>query len=300
TSLLDLSGTTHTNAGTYATDAWAFAGNSNHNGTSGTVSDSIAKADPVMTATGGTFTYDGTSHAGSGTAKGVLGEDLTPVTVAYKDALNNLLTSAPVNAGTYSVAARYAGDANYNQKQSAAAALIINKADSATVVTVAGGVSFTYDGNAHPATVAVTGAGGLSLTPAVVYSCGHTPLNVADSGCTASYTFTGDDNHNGSTDTKGYTIAKADPTVTATGGTLTYDGTGHAGAGSAKGVLGEDLTPVTVAYKDALNNLLTSAPVNAGTYSVAARYAGDANYNQKQSAAAALIINKADSATVVT
>src|SRR5205807_8379279 len=161
--LLDLSGTTHTNAGTYATDAWAFAGNSNYNDATGTVNDRIAKADPVMTATGGTFTYDGTSHAGSGTAKGVLGEDLTPVTVAYKDALNNLLTSAPVNAGTYSVAARYAGDANYNQKQSAAAALIINKADSATVVTVAGGVTFTYDGNAHPATVAVTGAGGLSL-----------------------------------------------------------------------------------------------------------------------------------------
>src|SRR5207249_290115 len=39
TSLLDLSGTTHTNAGTYATDAWAFAGNSNYNATSGTVSD---------------------------------------------------------------------------------------------------------------------------------------------------------------------------------------------------------------------------------------------------------------------
>src|SRR5205823_6439722 len=115
TSLLDLSGTTHTNAGTYATDAWAFAGNSNYNDANGTVNDSIAKADPVMTATGGTFTYDGTGHAGAGSAKGVLGEDLTPVTVAYKDALNNLLTSAPVNAGTYSVAARYAGDANYNQ-----------------------------------------------------------------------------------------------------------------------------------------------------------------------------------------
>ncbi|TLY37503.1 MAG: hypothetical protein E6K60_04490, partial [Nitrospirae bacterium] len=43
TSLLDLSGTTHTNAGTYATDAWTFAGNSNYNATSGTVSDSITK-----------------------------------------------------------------------------------------------------------------------------------------------------------------------------------------------------------------------------------------------------------------
>src|SRR5438034_7232337 len=60
TSLLDLSGTTHTNAGTYATDAWAFAGNSNYNDTNGTVSDSIAKANAVIAATPGSFTYNGT------------------------------------------------------------------------------------------------------------------------------------------------------------------------------------------------------------------------------------------------
>jgi hypothetical protein len=46
--------------------------------------------------------------------------------------------------------------------------LIINKADSITLVSVAGGVTFTYDATAHPATVAVTGAGGLSLTAAVM------------------------------------------------------------------------------------------------------------------------------------
>src|SRR5437763_1971737 len=65
---LTLTGTTHTNAGTYNGDAWTFAGGANYNDANGTVNDSIAKADPVMTATGGTFIYDGNAHAGAGSA----------------------------------------------------------------------------------------------------------------------------------------------------------------------------------------------------------------------------------------
>ena len=96
------------------------------------------------------------------------------------------------------------------------------------MVSVAGGVTFTYDATAHPATVSVTGAGGLSLTPDPVYSCGHAPINVADSGCTASYSFAGDDNHNPSSDSKTYTISKATPLVTVSGGPFTFDGSAHA------------------------------------------------------------------------
>ena len=180
-----------------------------------------------------------------GTATGVKGEPLTPVNAAYKDASNNPLTSAPVNAGTYQVAARYAGDDNYNPKQSASATLTINKADSTTTVTVAGGESFTYDGNAHPSAVSVTGVGGLNLTPAPVYSCGHTPINVADSGCTASYNYTGDANHNPSSDSKTYAISKATSTtvVTVLGESFTYDGNAHPATVSVTGVGGLNLNP---------------------------------------------------------
>src|SRR5437773_9106947 len=90
---------------------------------------------------------------------------------------------------------------------------IVAKVERATAVTVAGGVSFIYDGLSHPATVAVTGIGGLNDSPAPVYSCGHAPINFADSGCTASYSFAGDANHNGSSDTKTYIIAKAESTT---------------------------------------------------------------------------------------
>src|SRR6185312_17215455 len=41
--LLDLTPTTHSNAGSY-TDTWAFAGNANYQSASGTITDTIGKA----------------------------------------------------------------------------------------------------------------------------------------------------------------------------------------------------------------------------------------------------------------
>ena len=363
-----------------------FAGDANHNGSSATGTITITKATSTTTVTVVDATYDSNPHGGSAVVTGVggLNQALTVYYAGTGSTVYPSSTIAPTNAGDYSASASFAGDANHNGS-SDSKNFTINKAASITTVTVAGGVSFPYDGNSHPATVSVTGVGGLSLTPAPLYSCGHAPIDVADTGCTASYTYAGDANHNGSSDSKTYTITKAastttvtvsdatydgnphggiasvtgvgglnqaltvyyagtgstaypsstiaptnagtystsasfagdanhdgssdsknftinkaNPIVTATGNTCTYDGNPCAGSGSAIGVQGESLTPVTVAYKDALNNLLTSAPVAAGVYLVAARYAGDANYNQKQSAPAAITINKAASTTVVT
>src|SRR2546422_578672 len=271
----------------------------NYDITYNTANFTITKADPIVTATGNTCTYNGSPCPGSGSAKGVLGEDLTPVTVAYATtpAPGNLLTSAPITAGTYSVAARYAGDLNYNAKQSAAATITINKesasvtpdaktktygsGDPALTGTLTGFVASDGVSANYSRTAGETVAGGpytisASLTPVAVLANYDITYNTAN-----------------------FTITKADPIVTATGNTCTYNGSPCPGSGSAKGVLGEDLTPVTVAYATtpAPGNLLTSAPITAGTYSVAARYAGDLNYNAKQSAAATITINK-ESASV--
>ena len=148
----------------------------------------------------------------------------------------------------------------------------------------------TYNGAAQtPCTATVAGAGGLSLTPTPSYG------NNTNAGtATASYTFAGDANHTGSSDSKNFAIGKADPIVTATGGTFAYDAKPHGGSGAALGVLGEALTPVTLGYAVVPGpGSLTSAPVSAGTYSVAARFAGDTNYKAKQSPPAAITINKA-------
>src|SRR5205823_3125457 len=80
---LDLTGTTHTNAGTYPTDAWTFTDSTgNYNNTSGTVSDGISKANATISVTPYSVTYDGNSHSASGTAKGVKNENLTGLDVS--------------------------------------------------------------------------------------------------------------------------------------------------------------------------------------------------------------------------
>ena len=74
---LDLSGTTHTIAGDYPTDAWTFTGGTNYNDASGTVSDKISKADATIVVTPYDVPYDGNAHTATGSAKGVKGESLT-------------------------------------------------------------------------------------------------------------------------------------------------------------------------------------------------------------------------------
>src|SRR5439155_11332805 len=94
------------------------------------------------------------------------------------------------------------------------------KASSTTTVTCGAG-PFTYDGSPRtPCTVAVTGAGGLSLTPAPDYA------HNTDAGtATASYTYGGDANHNGSGGSKDFTIEKADSsTVESSPLSVVYNG----------------------------------------------------------------------------
>ena len=77
----------------------------------------------------------------------------------------------------------------------------------------------------------VTGAGGLNLTPTATYA------DNTDAGtATASYTFAGDANHTGSSDSKNFTIDKASSTTTVTivGGPFTYTGA-RADAGDGDG-----------------------------------------------------------------
>ncbi len=199
-----------TDAGDYTASA-SFAGNANSSPSQGSANFTIAKADATINVVGWTGTYDGAAHGASGTATGVGGVDLS-------GSLNLGASFTDVPGGT---ANWNFSNLNYNDA-SGSVQIVINQAPSTTVVTVAGGATFPYDGNAHPATVSVTGVGGLNLTSAPVYSCGHAPLDVADSGCAASYTYAGDANHAGSTAGVTYTINKATLTVTADNKTIIF------------------------------------------------------------------------------
>ncbi len=95
---LILSGSTHTNAGTYAGDAWSFADPSgNYASASGTVSDTISKAKATINVTPYTVTYDSTAHTATATATGIGGV--------------NLIAGLTLSGTTHTDAGTYAGDA---------------------------------------------------------------------------------------------------------------------------------------------------------------------------------------------
>src|SRR5204862_8203492 len=85
-------------------------------------------------------------------------------------------------------------------------------------------------GAVMPCTATVTGGGGLSLTPPTLTYATNTDVGTAS----ASYTFIGDANHAGSSDTKTFAIGAAASTTTVTCPT------------ASQGYTGSALTPCTV------------------------------------------------------
>ena len=174
------------------TASWTFTDVSgNYNDASGTAAIVISKADATIVVTPYAVPFDGSAHTATGTATGVGGANL--------GAQLTLSGTTHTNAGTYATDAwSFAGGANYNDA-SGTASDSISQVASTTVVTCP--VSVTANGAPQtPCTVAVTGAG-LSLTPAAVYTDN---TNVGTAG--ASYTFAGDTNHTGSSDSKTFQI----------------------------------------------------------------------------------------------
>jgi hypothetical protein len=95
---VDVSTTSHTNAGTYSSDSWSFTGTANYNDIAATtITDTINKANATVVVTPYTVTYDGNPHTAAITSiTGVNGE--TGATVGSVD----VSTTSHTNAGTYS------------------------------------------------------------------------------------------------------------------------------------------------------------------------------------------------------
>ena len=199
---LDLSGTTHTNAGT-TTDTWTFTDVSgNYYNATATVSDIISQAPSTTTVScPASVIYNGLAQipcTASVTGAGALSQSLS---VSYG---NN------TSAGTATANATFAGDINHTGS-SDSKTFTINPAPSTTLVTFEVG-PYTYRGTQFVAMAAVSGAGNLNAPVAVGYTgdC----VNVTIAGCTATAIFGGDNNHTGSADTKTIIIAPASTTTT--------------------------------------------------------------------------------------
>src|SRR5204862_471509 len=158
--------TTHTNAGTYASDFWSFTGAANYNNIANTtITDTINKANATVVVTPYTVTYDGSPHTATYTIAGVNGE--AGATVG-----SVTLNTTHTNAGTYSTDTwSFTGAANYNNIASTTITDTINKAAATVVVTP---YTVTYDGLSHTATGTATGVNSESLSGLVLTGTTHT------------------------------------------------------------------------------------------------------------------------------
>ena len=187
------------NGGTYNV-VGTFAGDANHNPASGSAAITINQTVPVVTVTGGTYTYDGQPHPATASVTGVGGAQLAGLTVTY-----NGSTEPPVNANGYAVTAEYAGDANY-RAITRYSSIQINPATP--TVTVTGG-TFTYDGRPHGASAIVRGVGGIDLDGAMLTYDGSADVPINAGTYVAVAVFDGSGNYGYASGSALVTIRKA-------------------------------------------------------------------------------------------
>ena len=298
---VDVSHTSHKDAGTYSTDYWFFTGTANYNDIGNTtITDSIGKANATVVVTPYTditTTYNGLFHTAPVTSiTGVNGE--TGATVGSVDVSN----TSHKDAGTYSSDYWFfTGTLNYNNIGNTTITDSIGKANATVVVTPYTHLTTTYDGHEHTAEItSITGVNG--EIDAMVGSVDVSNTKHTNAGTYASdyWFFLGTANYNdiGNT-TITDSIGKANATVVVTpytSATTTYDGNFHTAAvTSITGVNGE--SNATVGSVD----LSHTSHKDAGTYSADYWFfTGSANYNNIGNTSITDSIAKANAVVVVT
>jgi hypothetical protein len=112
--------------GTYNVVA-TFSGNASYPSVSNTTVIVILPRTPVITLTGGTFTYDAEPHPAVGNVTGLGGVSLGTPTITYKDSSNNSV-AVPVQIGTYTATATFAAVGNYSAAAPVTAQIVIQEA----------------------------------------------------------------------------------------------------------------------------------------------------------------------------
>jgi hypothetical protein len=242
---VSLSGTTHTNAGTY-TDTWTFHDpNGNYQDASGTITDTIAQANATVSVTPYDVAYNGAAHAATDSATGVAGVNLA--------ADVNLSGTTHTNAGTYTDTWTF-HDLNGNY-QNASGTITDTIATVKATVNVTP-YNLTYNGAAHTATVSATGVADVNLASDVSLSgTTHTDAGTYTDTWTFHYP---NGNYQDASGTITDTVAQANATVSVTPYDVAYNGAAHTATGSATGAAGVNLA--------ADLNLSGTTHTNAGTY----------------------------------
>ncbi len=287
----------------------SYSGEINHIAATGSSSLGVQKGTPIVTATGGTFTYNGQPQAGSGSAAGAGGTNLAPVTLSYIGTGGTTYgptSSAPTNAGAYTVTASFAGNTDYNPGNSTPTAFTITQAPL-TITAISFlktyGMTYGFVGAEFTSSGLVNGD---TVTSVTLTSAGApAAATVAPPGPTFAITVsaargTGLDNYTITYSPGVMTLAKAyqalltvsGPIGVTYGSTGTATTTGGSGTGavtfSAAGSTGCSVSGTTVSVGNA-----------SGTCTLTAIQAGDNNYNPgTASAAYPVILLKANQAAL--
>jgi hypothetical protein len=253
------------NAGTYLATG-TYSESRNYRAATASAVIVIERAEVELSLVGGQFVFDSHPHAATASVTGVGGVDLGELLQLNYGPTGNV---PPVDAGSYVVSARYPGSDNYNASEQTTSIAI---ARALPAVHIAG-ASVGYDGLPHGVAATVGGINGADLGAAVVTYAPGTGQPVDAGVYVVTGTYSGSGNYLPATGSATLTIVRGGATVRATGGAFMYDGLPHAATGSATGVNGVDLGPLTFTYAGS-----SAVPRHAGTYEVIASFGGNGNY----------------------
>ncbi len=211
--------------------------------------------------------FDGQPHGTTAEVYGTGNVDLGPATITYPQGV------IPVDAGTYSVTASFAGNSTYAaQTVTIPDAITITQA---TPLVSASNASATFTGSPQPypgGDVTVTGADGLGNsdgTLSYTYNGSATvPVAAGSYAVVVTFTPTDANDYAVATGTATWTIKAATPGVTANNDSTTYTGSPQPYPGgdvTVTGANGLNNTDGTLSYT---YNGSATVPVAAGSYAV--------------------------------
>ncbi len=315
-----------------------YSGDGNHaSATAAPVSLEVTRAATALTASAasGDITY-GDSDTLSYAGLTLTGPTAATGTVTFTDGGGTVLctatlpatsctTSASLPAGDYTVTAQYSGDANHEGGSAAPFTLRVGT-QGTTGMTAAATPSSTPYGTpgtlshaglplagatAATGTVTFTGPGGdvLCTTTLPATSC-QPPADLPAGDYPVTATYSGDNNHEGTTASTSFEVTRATTAITAAAGSPSVvHGTGNTLSHSGLTLGGPTAATGTVTFTDADGEVLctatlpetsctTSTSLPAGSYAVTASYSGDDNH-QGSSAATSFEVTRAATAVAL-
>jgi Carboxypeptidase regulatory-like domain/MBG domain len=251
----------------------------------------INKAVPLVALSCPLAGFDTTPHACTAAATGI-GNATVSGSTTFTYSSN---PAAPTNAGTYSVSASFtSGDGNYTDAADSGS-LVIAKALPIVTVTCPAGIIF--DGTPHACTTAANGIGNAAVSGSLTltYNAGAAPSGGGTYAVIASFT-SGDGNYADASGSGSLTIGKA-------GQTITFGALAGKTFGDPDFAVSATVSSsLAVSFAASGSCSVTGSLVHltgAGSCTITASQAGNANFNSAASVPRSFLINPGDDFAII-